>query len=166
CGYANMGDTYVLLKCIGGTAKQMGVLFGYVPMTLQLYVPNAANPEKGKVASEIRNTHSLVQLPDDGWHHFAYTYDGMVFGAYLDGAPVRELHYNFTQCGDLPSLQVGTLRVGRAPGGGNLFKGGLDELRLETTGRSAEWIKACYDDQRGAFTEVRIRPIGAVISIR
>ena len=79
---------------------------------------------------------------------------------------MRQLNYNFTQCGDMPSLQIGTLRVGRSPGGGDLFKGGLDELRLETVGRSADWIKACYDDQRGALTTISFHPAGSVMSIR
>ena len=166
CGYADMGNSYVLLKCIGGTEKQLGILFGYVPMTLQLYMPSAANPESGTQSSDIRYTHSLVELPDEGWHHFAYTYDGAVFGVYLDGALVRQLNYNFTQCGHKPSLQVGTLRVGRSPGGGDLFKGGLDELRLETVGRSADWIKACYDDQRGALTAISFHPAGIIVSLR
>ena len=168
CGYAGMGETYVLLKCIGGTSRQLGVLFGYQPMTLQLYVPAAANPEKGTQANEMRNTHSLIVLPDEGWHHFAYTYDGAVFGAYLDGALVRQVNYNFTQCGDAPFLQIGTLRVGRAPNNpnGNLFKGGLDELRLETVGHSAAWFKACYDDQRGALTTISFHPAGTLMSFR
>ena len=166
CGYASMGNSYVLLKCVGGSEKQFGILFGYVPMTLQLYMPSAANPGSGTQGSDIRYTHSLVELPDEGWHHFAYTYDGAVFGAYLDGSLVRQREYNFTQCGHHPSLQIGTLRVGRSPGGGDLFKGGLDELRLETVGRSADWIKACYDDQRGALTTISFRPAGIIMSLR
>ena len=115
----------------------------------------------------MRNTHSLIVLPDEGWHHFAYTYDGAVFGSYLDGALVRQVNYNFTQCGDAPFLQIGTLRVGRAPNAaGNLFKGGLDELRLETVGHSAAWFKACYDDQRGALTTISFHPVGTLMSFR
>ena len=169
CGYATMGNSYVLLKCIGGTSLQLGVLFGYEPMTLQLYMNSSAHPSEGSSTSyysEMRYTHSPIVLPDEGWHHFAYTYDGAVFGVYLDGALVRSVKINVTQCGRNPSLQMGTLRVGRSPGGSDLFKGGLDELRLETVGRSAEWIKACYDDQRGGLAAIRFYPAGTLLSVK
>lgn len=166
-GYSNMGETYLLLKCIGNTTTQMGVLFGYVPMTLQLYMPNPANPNNdGNYNQEIRFTHSLIELPDSNWHHFAYAYDGAKLGMYLDGECIRSAFINVTQCGLSPWLQIGDLRVGRSPGGGNLFKGGLDELRLETVGRSPEWIKACYDDQRGRLTSTRFVMVGMKIFFR
>ena len=163
-GSMNMGETYLLMNYMSG--MQMLVLFGYVPGTVQLCLSSPAQPDSSTILSEVRNQKSLIALGDEEWHHFAYTYDGTLFGAYLDGARVQWHQINMTQCGKAPSSQVGQLVLGRSPGGINLFKGGVDELRLETVGRSADWIKACYDDQRGALTVLSFHPAGTIMSIR
>ena len=46
------------------------------------------------------------------------------------------------------------------------FIGDLDEFRLEGEPRSAEWIKACYDDQRGGLTLISFHPAGTMMIIR
>ena len=56
--------------------------------------------------------------------------------------------------------------LGRSPGGSDRFEGCLDELRLELVERSAEWVKACYDDQRGAFASIRHFSPRTVFSLR
>ena len=162
-GSANMGETYLLMKKLG--QMQLLVLFGYVPRTVQLCMVHIAEPGSGDLYAEIRQEKSLIDVGDEEWHHFAYAYDGAQFNAYLDGACVQSHTINMTQCGKHPSSQIGQLVLGRSPGSVNLFRGGLDELRLETVGRSAEWVKACYDDQRGALTEMRYYPTGVSISI-
>ena len=163
-GSATMGETYLLMKYMNN--MQMLVLFGYVPRTVQLCLSAPAQPDSSTILSEVRYTKSPIDLGDENWHHFAYTYDGALFGAYLDGVCVQSHTINFTQCGKDASSQVGRLMLGRSPGEINLFTGGLDELRLETVGRSAEWIKACYDDQRGGLTMISFHPAGTMMSIR
>ena len=163
-GSANMGETYLLMKKL--EQMELLVLFGYVPRTVQLCMTHVAEPDSSTLYSEMRQTKSLIDVGDEGWHHFAYAYDGAKFEAYLDGACVQSHTINMTQCGKKPSSQIGQLVLGRSPGGGNLFRGGLDELRLETVGRSADWIKACYDDQRGALTAISFHPAGIIVSFR
>ena len=163
-GSATMGETYLLMKYMNN--MQMLVLFGYVPRTVQLCLSAPAQPDSATIHSEVRHTKSPIDLGDENWHHFAYTYDGALFGAYLDGVCVQSHTINFTQCGKDASSQVGRLMLGRSPSELNLFTGGLDELRLETVGRSAEWIKACYDDQRGGLTTISFHPAGTLMSFR
>ena len=163
-GSAAMGETYLLMKYLSN--MQMIVLFGYEPRTVQLCLSSPAQPDSSTILNEVRYTKSPIDLGDENWHHFAYTYDGALFGAYLDGVCVQSHTINFTQCGKDASSQVGRLMLGRSPGEINLFTGGMDELRLETVGRSADWIKACYDDQRGALTTISFHPAGTLMSFR
>jgi len=53
-----------------------------------------------------------------------------------------------------PGPGDGRLNVGTGEKKGQTFGGGLDELRLGSAGRSAEWVKLCYENQRPEQTLV------------
>ena len=162
-------EQYLILKTLGGKQIQFGVIFGFdVANQLRFYMdPVIANTDSSGLRSAVRSIFSPIALPDeDAWHHFAYSYDGGRFCAYLDGEPVRQTPICLSPGAVKPHVQTGILMLGRAPGGGNRFEGCIDELRLETAGRSAEWVKACYDDQRGAFASIRHFSPGTVFTLR
>ena len=160
---------YLVLKTLGGKQIQFGVLFGFdVANQLRFYMdPVLANTDSSGLRSAVRSIFSPIALPDEGaWHHFAYSYDGGRFCAYLDGELVRQTPICLSPGAVRPHVQSGMLMLGRSPGGSDRFEGCLDELRLELVERSAEWVKACYDDQRGAFASIRHFSPRTVFSLR
>ena len=56
--------------------------------------------------------------------------------------------------------------LGQTTGQGNKFKGLVDELRFESVKRSADWVKACYLNQKGALVSVRSANTGMIIFVR
>ncbi len=84
---------------------------------------------------------------DDGntWYHLTGSFDGSVQRIYMNGA---EKLYQTLQ----PGLVKGTsqnLNIGRRVHDSNReVDGYLDEVRIETVSRSADWIKLCYTNQK------------------
>ena len=56
--------------------------------------------------------------------------------------------------------------LGQTTGEGNKFKGQVDELRFEGVRRSADWVKACYMNQKGSLVGVSPANTGMTIFIR
>jgi len=86
----------------------------------------------------------------DVWYHIAATWDGDRVRLFVNGEVVDST-VNFI---GHPSF------ISREPllfGGRNeeFFKGTMDEVRIERTARSAEWIKLCYETQRIGAAVVR-----------
>ena len=97
-----------------------------------------------------------VTKPDEGWHHYAFTHDGMYLSTYLDGAFVRSQFWPFvlnTAVQDVKQMQTA---FGSNSGNAKVAKGTLDEYRAERVGRSAAWIKACYDNLKPGSTFVTV----------
>ena len=117
--------------------------------------------------TDLRNFTSPMTIPDDnGWHHFAYTYDQELFSVYLDGELVRSVKRNYSLGSGYPSLQNYNLELGQTWGSGEQYKGQIDELRFESVKRSADWVKACYLNQKGALTAVRVAYSGVIMILR
>jgi hypothetical protein len=120
------------------------------------------------VADAIRVS-CRVQRPDDGWHHYAFVHDGMFLKTYLDGECVKSVFWPFVlNAGSLNNKRMQTY-FGNEINKYSLALGTIDEYRAERTGRSAAWIKACYENLRPGSTFVTVdRPYrsGAVILIR
>lgn len=86
--------------------------------------------------------------PDDGWHQYVFTHDGLFLRAYLDGVQVNQAFWPFVlNAGVLGHKQM-TTNFGNNVNQYNRACGALDEYRAERVGRSAAWIKACYDNQK------------------
>jgi hypothetical protein len=83
-----------------------------------------------------------TDIAPNEWHHLCGTYDGSLLRCYLDGALVGSRTFTFPIDDDKLPLRIGS------DDSGHFFSGVLDETRVESTPRSADWVKACYDSQR------------------
>jgi len=93
---------------------------------------------------------------DDGWHYVTGTYNGSDTSSfYIDGISVGTVSYS----GTVPSTE-GTISVGgetaehEGAGNASWLDGGLDELRISSIDRSAEWIKFEYNNMNSAGNEL------------
>ncbi|MBW2463870.1 MAG: LamG domain-containing protein, partial [Deltaproteobacteria bacterium] len=89
-----------------------------------------------------------------GWHHVTVTYDGSNSDTgmklFTDGAEegtsaVNSGRYDGMSNTDLP------LRIGGWHTGDDDFTGEIDEVRISSTVRSADWIEASFLSQNGTF---------------
>jgi hypothetical protein len=88
-------------------------------------------------------------LVQSGWHHLAFTCDtaGHVQSTYIDG--VLSGSQNSTNRISYMGLGINTL-IG-AHGNGKIiysFAGRIDEVRVCSVARSADWIRLCYMNQK------------------
>ena len=92
-------------------------------------------------------TAANIDIPDAGWHHYAYTSDGAKTCCYRDGEFLKSGNggKNFS----FPSSISGKLihLSGSSNSAKDAFRGNFDELRVETVCRSPDWIKATYLNQ-------------------
>ena len=77
------------------------------------------------------------------WYHVTSVWDGALLRVYLDGTEVAQQ----PATGQLTAPTDG-IAVGAAPDGSNPFDGVIDEVRLATVARGAEWVAA--DHANGA----------------
>ena len=134
--------------------QQLAFIYGYVDeeaKTMVLY-SNSARPAPEDV-NAVRG-YSRLSPPDDGWHHYAYTFDGRRFASYLDGVQVTNVEFRaafgVSRNNDSDENRETTMNVyfGAAPSGSTkVADGALDEYRAEKVGRSADWIRACWKNQ-------------------
>ena len=94
------------------------------------------------------------QIPSAGaWHYVVVTasgdgaYEGRYQAIYVDG----ELKGTWTKSA-IPEQNGERIRIGAWWQWDRAFKGNLDELRMSNTPRSADWIKAEYDNQSSPAT--------------
>jgi sarcosine oxidase delta subunit len=125
---------YQLAPASGG--QQTGLLCGYVANTVEFFAA-------GNTGSSPR-TGSQILIPDDGWHHYAYTYDGATWIGCRDGSTVFRTAAVFSLA---PKAGTNRVVIGSAYNQ-NWFRGGLDEFRVEASPRSTNWLYACYRNQQ------------------
>lgn len=79
------------------------------------------------------------------WHYAALARDdsGNRLYAYRDGAEVN----NWVDTTTFNGQPLANCGVGTRPGGGDRTTGIIDEVRVSTTVRSADWIGACFNNQ-------------------
>lgn len=103
--------------------------------TLYAVYRGGASGTNGGVA-DISATVSNITT---GWHHVASSVDSSAGAVlYYDGASVGTKTANTSIASTL------TFRIGRDGNGSDKFNGYADEVRISTTTRSADWIKAEY----------------------
>jgi archaellum component FlaF (FlaF/FlaG flagellin family) len=88
----------------------------------------------------VNNTNVSTSI-DTNWHYVTLTYDGTDIKIYKDGA----FQANTSRTGSIPT-STDTLELGR-----NL-SGWLDEIRVSSTARSANWINTTYANQNSPST--------------
>lgn len=134
---------------------------GRMELYLQETPPSSGN--SGKIRSRSRfNT-----AKDDEWHHYAIVHDGRNIKAYCDGAEVKSSEYLFTLGAQYPYNNNGRIAFGGTEASGSLFKGMLDEWRLEKVSRGAPWIAAESANMHGTLASVGpYCGVGLVVNIR
>ena len=83
-----------------------------------------------------------ADIAPNEWHYACGTFDGANMRLYMDGAPQGSLPLAGIIDDDKLPLRIGS------DDSGKFFTGVIDETRVESVPRSADWVKACYDSQR------------------
>ncbi len=85
-----------------------------------------------------------------GWHHIMLTDDGTTRKFYRDGSFVAQHTNTITNGGADSSLAIG--EWGSYLGADAFFNGKIDEARISSSARSADWIKTEYNNQNSTTT--------------
>jgi hypothetical protein len=104
------------------------------------------------------------------WHHvtLSWKYDGDTTGTpkyYIDGLPVG-LSYTGHNA-DYKDPSGSTVNIGRQNSNESKmnFYGYLDEFRIDTTVRSAGWVKLCYQNQQANQTLVSLSSCDSIVTV-
>jgi hypothetical protein len=100
----------------------------------------ARDGDSGATANDIRISNGVNML-DEIWHQAVAVMDGSQASLYIDGVLVGTDAY-----ADMNDYN-GNLYIG-GKGTDYLFKGWLDECRVESIARREGWVRLCYDNQR------------------
>ena len=76
------------------------------------------------------------------------TYDGSDSTMYMNGVGTAGSSFGGAINDGATAVGIGAW-PGTAPGQGSFFEGTIDEARISSSARSADWVKACYDNQSG-----------------
>lgn len=142
----NTDSTYLALA---GGVGQLGFISGFKGDAIELFAYEPSPTPSRYAQQEALRGFSRIPRPDDGWHHYAYTYNGREFASYLDGERMTNVAFHAafgSSPGDNRDVDL-TCHLGASPSGAHNLTGALDEFRVEKTGRSADWIRACWKNQ-------------------
>ena len=109
-------------------------------LTLQGSYTKITVGSSGTVSNGSQFQTDIATGPDAAWKHFTATYAGTTATLYVDGASAKSAALNPVVA---PTER---LAIGSASGtnGENLWKGGLDEVRIRAAASTADWIAAEY----------------------
>lgn len=180
--FAGQGVTWGLAAQMGRTRTQPAT----APQTFSFWAKQAASPAAQALVLAGTNTQSFAALNNTGnklqvantdaasmvapttgaWTHYAVAVNpsGSV-QAYGNGLPLSTVGTAL-----VPSLPTGQpLTFGHAASaadGTKTFSGALDELRLETVSRSADWVRAAYMTQAQNATFTSYNTWGTLLMMR
>jgi len=113
------------------------------------FLLNSSNPRKPFQGFYNDNHTSLRTIPADSTlHHLAVTVSGTSLTFYIDGVP--EAAQNLV--GPLNTVEALPLHIGRIDSPAYSYNGTLDELRISSSARSADWIATEYNNQNDPAT--------------
>ncbi len=118
-----------------------------------------------KYTNQVYGVGSIADIPSNEWQHICGTYNGTSLRLYTNGVLASSQALSPVIDDDKLPLRIGS------DDSGKYFKGALDETRVESAVRSADWIKACYDSQREGNAFCAFRPAvrlfrGTIIGVR
>ena len=112
---------------------------------------------------------TTMPRPDEDWHHYTVTQDGMFLSAYRDGELVRRTPWPFILNNAVNDHKYIELAFGNNVSNYSRYNGFIDECRLERVGRGADWVKATYDNLKSGSTFVTVGPTeqpGLILFVR
>jgi len=141
-------DGMVLSK--GTFAANSALLFWRDETTSTGSRTDTLSAQVGTGSAQARYYGSTGLLNDNNWHYVVMTYVGNSatgLRGYVDGA--EDTAQSPVSTTSVPSLASTTTVVymARSSGGSPFFTGQIDEVRISTTARSADWIKTEYNNQ-------------------
>ncbi|MCJ7604875.1 MAG: LamG domain-containing protein, partial [Dehalococcoidales bacterium] len=86
---------------------------------------------------------STTKLSQDTWHHVVATYDQSDIRLYVDGIQVASTAQTAALVPDTGSLIIGIETYGGLDKG---FDGTIDEVRISSSARDADWIQTTYNN--------------------
>ncbi|MBN1420235.1 MAG: DUF2341 domain-containing protein [Planctomycetes bacterium] len=94
-----------------------------------------------RIGGNEEQLYSDSQIPTNTWTYVVTTYDGSSQRIYIDGdQDVSASATGSLQAADINSF-IGTEETAY------YFDGGIDEVRISSVARSADWIKTCHNNQ-------------------
>lgn len=107
-------------------------------------------------------TNTIVASPDaihdNQFHHVCGTWDGNTARIYVDGILKNSVAFT----GSLRSNQSNRAFIGRSENSSpSYFTGIIDEVRLSPAARSANWVRATFDNQKPGATFITPGPASA-----
>ncbi|NLB54512.1 MAG: DUF2341 domain-containing protein [Lentisphaerae bacterium] len=136
CWFLAQSEAIQMLMC-DGTSATLGGIY------LSISKTDNSRVRVDTLTMLAYNDDIHVGLFGSDWHHIALVYDGATVRLYFDG-DVKWGPASLT--GDLKSGNALVFLGGRSPGN-LLFKGLMDEARISSVARSADWIEACIKNQ-------------------
>lgn len=85
---------------------------------------------------------SAIDIMDGNWHYVVGTYDGSFIWLYIDGTMVDFMSFSGSFNADTNPLCIGALVDTNFP-----VSGTMDEVRISSIGRSADWVLTQYNNQ-------------------
>jgi hypothetical protein len=125
--------------------------------TWAIVAETAGNADFNTIRASIRiaGTETQFKIPDNslvtgGLYHFAVTFSGTGISAlYLNGAPTSLLA---PKQGTLGTGTAARLTIGARNDNSREFAGVLDEVRISSSVRTADWIRVEYNNQSSPGT--------------
>jgi len=91
---------------------------------------------------------SATQPSTGSWHHVVGTYDGSNIKLFLDGSQVSSV----AESGNMNSANGPLVFGNDGAFGGGSWNGSIDEVRISSIARSADWVSAEYQNQNSPST--------------
>jgi hypothetical protein len=135
------------IKTADAAHNKSVISYGAGDMRLRLIVQDYAWFGLYDGAAWIDTFTSRTMLADDQWHYVAVTYDRAGSAtAYVDGAAEAAIDISAARNAILnaDSITIGFDNYSLP----SYWIGLLDEVRFESTARSASWIRLCFENQR------------------
>ncbi|MBN1676332.1 MAG: DUF2341 domain-containing protein, partial [Kiritimatiellae bacterium] len=134
-------DEALFVKASGGNQEKY--MLGVEYDTTGTYPNDRAhvrlNYHKTSAADRIRLDVANA-FPRDQWVHEAAVYDGAQVRLYVNGQLAHSAAYALP----IDSVSADSVAIGRRIGTERFFEGAIDELRVSTAARSADWIKTTH----------------------
>lgn len=152
--------SYVFQIRNGSTSRQIAVLTGFRAGKLNTFHLWTSDQDDCKM---------YLPIPDPEWHHYAFVSDGVVMHGYRDGIEVASLGSAYDLKLASSKDRVVSMGTQRQAPTSEAFSGALDEFRIETEPRSADWIAACAHTQcaqRDGVARLTLPAFGSACDVR